>query len=233
MSRVAVTGMSTINPLGDDLDGFFEGLVAGQSGVREWQTIDISGLECRVGGDLGDYDLGAALTRLGDGMERDDFRALRRLFRATTFSTRMAILCALGAYRRAGLEAATPDPYRVSVPVGGHNFNSRYVTDNNDRYRDDPDFIDPLMGVHGLDPNAASCVAEVIGARGPTLTLGGACASGNLALREGYRSIVMGEVDVAVVCAGPFDMTEVDLHASVILNAVVVDPELQAPPEQA
>lgn len=232
-TRVVVTGMSTINPLGDDLDGFFDALVAGRSGVKEWQTIDVSGLECRVGGDLGDYDLNGALTRIGACLERDDFRALRRLFRGTTFSTRMALLCALDAWDRSGLRAFGPDPYRVSVPVGGHNFNSRYVTDNNDRYRDDPDFIDPLMGVHGLDPNAASCVAEVIGAQGPTLTVGGACASGNLALREGYRSIMSGEVDVAVVCAGPFDMTEVDLHASVILNAVVVDPDLQSPPEKA
>lgn len=231
--RVVVTGMASINPLSDTLDGLFDALVEGRSGIREWQTIDVSGVECRVGGDLGDYDLKAALARIGACLGPDDFKALRRLFRATTFSTRMALLCALDAYRRSGLLAHRPDPFRVAVPVGGHNFNSRYVTDNNDRFRDDPDFIDPLMGVHGLDPNAASCIAEVLGAHGPTLTVGGACASGNLALREGYRSILSGEVDVAVVCAGPFDMTEVDLHASVILNAVVVDPELQSPPEGA
>jgi 3-oxoacyl-[acyl-carrier-protein] synthase-1/3-oxoacyl-[acyl-carrier-protein] synthase II len=186
-----------------------------------------------VGGDLGGYDLAGGLDRVTGDFEPDERRSVRRLFRATTFSGRMTILCALEAFAHAGLRERRPDPFRVSVPVGGHNFNSRYVTENNRRYAVDPDFIDPLMGVHGLDPNIAACVAEVLGAHGPTLTLGGACASGNLALREGFRSLLLDEADVAVVCGAPFDMTELDLHASVILNAVVVDPELQSPPEAA
>ncbi len=231
--RVVVTGMSTINPLSDTLDGFFDALVHGRSGIGYWETIDVSNAECRVGGDLGDYDTTAALGRLADALGPKRLKATRRLFRSCTFSTRMAVLCAVDAYQDANLTEGDVDPFRVAVPVGGHNFNSRYVTKNNQHYAEDPDFIDPMMGVHGLDPNIAACVAEVLGLHGPTLTVGGACASGNLAIREGFNNIVLGECDVAVVCGAPFDMTPVDLHASIILGAVVVDPALQDPPEIA
>ncbi len=101
------------------------------------------------------------------------------------------------------------------------------------RLRNDPDLVDALAGVEAIDPNVPATVAEVLGAQGPTFTIGGACASGNLAIREGYRDILLGEVDRAVVTGALFDVSPPDIQASVVINAVVVKPEYQNRPEEA
>ena len=83
--RVVITGMGTINPLGDTLDQFYNNLIAGRSGVKRWQSIDLSEVECKVGGDLGDYDCDAELLRFEQFMPAEHFKQVRRLFRSTTF----------------------------------------------------------------------------------------------------------------------------------------------------
>jgi len=90
-----------------------------------------------------------------------------------------------------------------------------------------------LSGVEAIDPNVPALITEVLGLHGPTFTIGGACASGNLALREGFRDIQAGESDAAVIAGGLFDMSPGDIQASVIINAVVVKPEYQDQPEKA
>ena len=51
-----ITGMATINPLGDNLDVFCNSLNNGKSGIKRWISLDVSDVECKVGGDLGNYE---------------------------------------------------------------------------------------------------------------------------------------------------------------------------------
>jgi len=89
--RVVITGMGTINPLGDTLDGYYRNLVEGRSGITRWRSIDLSEVECKVGGDLGDYDCAAGLARFEEHLGSDRFPAghfkrVKKLFRSATFS---------------------------------------------------------------------------------------------------------------------------------------------------
>lgn len=223
--RVVITGMSTINPLGDTLDEYYANLIAGKSGVRLWTSLDVSRIDCKVGGDMGDYDFQAALATLQDRLPEPRPKKLRKLFRNMTFSNKSATLTALHAWLDAGLFQAAPDRHRISVMVGGHNFNSNYVLANIRQFDEEPAFVQPLFGVEALDPNIPATISEVVGAQGPTFTLGAACASGNVALREGFRDIITGESDVAVVAGAIFDMTAPDIHAMAYLDALAIDPK--------
>ncbi len=231
--RVVITGMGTINPLGDTLEGYYQNLIAGKSGIRRWKSLDMSNIECKIGGDLGDYDCLSALEGFKDALGPDTFKAAKKLFRSTTFSAKAAVLCTLAAWRDAGLFGTSVDPFRTSVIVGGHNLNSNYIHENSKRFFQDEEGMDPLSGVEGIDPNVPAVITEILGLHGPSFTIGGACASGNLALREGFRDITSGDCDAAVVAGGLFDMSPGDIQASVVINAVVVKPELQEQPEKA
>ena len=125
--RAVITGMGTINPLGDTLEGYYQNLIAGKSGIRRWQSLDMSSIECKIGGDLGDYDCLGALERFKDVLGPDTFKRARKIFRSTTFSAKMTVLCTLAAWQDAGLFAFQTDPFRTSVIVGGHNLNSNYI----------------------------------------------------------------------------------------------------------
>ncbi len=255
--RAVITGMGTINPLGDTLEGYYQNLISGKSGIRRWQTLDVSKIECKIGGDLGHYDCLAALDRFKELLGPDTFKRAKKIFRSTTFSAKVSVLCTLAAWQDAGLfgngesagyhgaESAeyrgaksaayrgAVDPFRTSVIVGGHNLNSNYIHENSRRFFQDEETMDPLSGVEGIDPNVPAVITEILGLHGPSFTIGGACASGNLALREGFRDIMSGECDTAVIAGGLFDMSPGDIQASVVINAVVVKPEFQDQPEKA
>ncbi len=231
--RVVVTGMATINPLGDNLNDYYNNLINGKSGIKRWTSIDMSNVECKIGGDIGDYDTKEALERIQPKLNESLAKKLRKIFRTCTFSNKITMLTALNAYLDAGLFESPIDPFKTSVIVGGHNINSRYITKNNNQFDEEPAFIDPLFGVEALDPNIPATISEVLSVQGPTFTIGGACASGNLALREGFRDIITGECERAVVSGALFDMTPADIHAMAFLDSVVVKPEYQEHPEKA
>jgi 3-oxoacyl-(acyl-carrier-protein) synthase len=231
--RVVITGMGTINPLGDSLEVYYQNLLKGVSGIRRWHSLDMTNIECKIGGDLGDYDCMGALGRYEESLGPVSYKKVRKLFRSTTFSAKASVLCTLAAWQDASLFKSGVDPFRTSVIVGGHNLNSNYIHENSKRFLEDEESMDPLSGVEAIDPNVPALITEVLGLHGPTFTIGGACASGNLALREGVRDIQSGESDAAVIAGGLFDMSPGDIQASVIINAVVVKPEYQDQPEKA
>ena len=101
--RAVITGMGTINPLGDTLEGFYQNLISGKSGIRRWQSLDMSNIECKIGGDLGHYDCLAALNRYEEVLGPDTFKKAKKIFRSTTFSAKAAVLCTLAAWQDAGL----------------------------------------------------------------------------------------------------------------------------------
>jgi 3-oxoacyl-(acyl-carrier-protein) synthase len=231
--RVVVTGMATINPLGDTLESYHRNLLAGKSGIKRWTTLSLQDVECKIGGDLGDYDCMGALERLKGRIANDLFLKVRKLFRTCTFSNKITALCAMNAYLDASLFGCGDDPHRTSVVLAGHNFNSKYVNKNVYQFEKEPAYIDPLFGLEGLDQNIAATISEILAVQGPVHTVGAACASGNYALRDGFRDIMMGECDRSIVAGAPFDIAETDMQAMVFLNSVVVNPYFQDHPENA
>ncbi|AHC13846.1 beta-ketoacyl-[acyl-carrier-protein] synthase family protein [Salinispira pacifica] len=231
--RIVITGMATINPLGDTVEEYYQNLLAGKSGVKKWESLDLAKCENRVGGDLGDYDTKAALERLKEGIGEAKFKKLRKLFRSATFSSKTAVLTSQNAWLDAGLEGVEIDPYITMVVVAGHNLNSKYINRLSKQYEEEPEYMDPLSSVEAIDNNVPALISEVLKVHGPSYTVGGACASGNLALRDAVRDIRSGEVERAVVTGALFDVAEPDIQASVIINSVVMDKELNEHPETA
>lgn len=231
--RVAITGIGTINPLGKNPEEYYKNLIAGVSGITQWTSSDLSSLECRIGGDMGDFDFASASRELCEILPPETRKLFRKMMRTSTFAAKMGVLTAMQAFRDSGIPETGFPAYKTSVNVAGHNFNSNYIFENFKRFTDDIDDIDPLSGVEAIDPNIPALITEILGIHGPAMHVGGACASGNLALRLGFRDIVSGECDFSVVTGPPFDVAPPDIHASVILNAVVINPEYQNNPTEA
>lgn len=225
--------MDTINPLGDTLEEYYSNLIKGKSGIKRWTSLDLSKVDCKIGGDLGDYDFKSRLEQLRGQIEENLHKKLRKLFRNMTFSNKAATLTAIHAFLDAGLFGVDIDPDRFGVVVGGHNFNSNYVLKNIHQFEEEPAYIEPLFGVEALDPNIPATISEVLGAQGPTFTMGAACSSGNIALREGFRNIISGECDVMIVSGAIFDMTSSDIHAMAYLDTLAIDEKYYDMPEKA
>ncbi len=218
--RIAVTGMSINTPLGDTLEGFSAGLMAGRSALSRWKTLDSSRIYSKVGADSSEYPVTAKVGAFEGRVPPEVHRRLRRLVGKAPWSTRLSMLLAVDGALDAGLFGAGLDPTRVAAIVAGHNINFNYQYENRLRFAEEPDYMDSLLALTGLDTDHAGSVSEVLDVRGPIYTVGAACASGNTALRLAVDEIRYHGVDAALVVGAVLDFSPVELHAMALMGAI-------------
>lgn len=218
--RVAVTGMSVNTPLGDTLDGYLSALLEGRSALTRWRTLDASRTYSKIGGDLGDYDVEAGERALSPALPEAVARRLRWLRRRVPWSPRLGLLLAAGAVQDAGLSEA--DLAETCVVVAGHNLASRHLESGFERFSAAPDTLDVGYELYSLDTTQAGVVSELLGSHQPAYTVGGACASGNIALRAGFREIVLRGARRALVLGAVPEPTSSGLHGFAMIGALSI-----------
>ena len=103
--RVAVTGVGPVTPIGTGKQAFWEGLCAGQSGVRRVDDqIDLSGIDVLIGAPVVHFD----------PLVYVDKRRARRIDRATQFALGATHLALVDA----GLSSGELAPDRTGVVAG-------------------------------------------------------------------------------------------------------------------
>lgn len=218
--RIAVTGMSINTRLGDTLEGFQASLYAGRSGVRRWTVFPTDRVYSKVGGDLSDYDWQSKLAALEGTIPGDVFRRLRKLVPRAPWTTKLSLLLATDAWIDAGLFETETDHDAAGVLVSGHNLNALYHYETRKLFEEEPEFIDGLTSLYSLDTDHAGSVSEALQTRGPIYTVGGACASGNIALRAAIDEIRHHQVERVVVVGAVLEYAPVDLQAMALIGAI-------------
>jgi 3-oxoacyl-(acyl-carrier-protein) synthase len=221
--RIVITGLGINTPIGDDLDTFYANLLAGKSAISRWKWLKNENVYSKVGGDLSEYDVKGKLARLVGKLPADMHKRARVLCNKAPFSTCLSVLCAADAWLDAGLGEGG-DPTRRAVLVGGHNLNERYFASNYETFlHEEPDYIDSMAALHMLDTDHAGSVSEMLGWQGAAYTLGGACASANVALRNGIDEIRHHDHDVAMVVGPVLDFSQMGVHAMALLGAITYE----------
>ncbi len=219
--RIAVTGMSVNTPLGDTPSAFLAALLAGRSAITRWRFFDDPRVYSKIGADLSDYDDAGRVSALRGRLPESLHRRLRMLSSRAPWSTRLSMLLAVDAWRDAGLVGAKSiDLTRSCSIVAGHNINDGYNFQSHVEFDEEPDFIDGLFALHSLDTDHAGSVSEVLGLSGPVYTMGGACASGNLALRAAVDEIRHHDMDVAIAVGAVLDCSPMGLHGMALMGAI-------------
>jgi len=150
------------------------------------------------------------------------FKRLRRIVGRAPWSTALSMLIATDGFEDAGLFAEPPVPERVAAIVGGHNLNQKHQFENRTRFDEEPDFMDGLLALTGLDTDHAGSISEALNIRGPLYTTGAACASANTALRCAVDEIRHHGMDVALVVGAVLEFSPMELHAMALLGAISV-----------
>ena len=184
--RVVATGLGAITPLGATREAFWEGLVAGRSGVGPITAFDASPLRARIAAEIRDFDPDTALGR----------RDARRMDRYAQL--------AMVAADEALADASIPDDPQlrnqigvvVGTGIGGIvtiQETTFKVAETQDISRISPFFVPMLMA------NAAPAqISMKYGFRGPLYAVSSACASANDAIIAAYETIVRGDAEMMV-----------------------------------
>ena len=183
--RVVVTGMGAVTALGNDVPSTWAGLVAGRSGIATLTQFDPVRLDCRIGGEVKDFDPSGVLDR----------KDIRRTDRYIQF----ALVCARQAMDQAGLPGRLDDDLaaRTGVIIGSGLGGVRTLFDNvlvmGER---GPDRISPFFIPMGIANIGAGQVSIATGAIGPSFATVSACATGGHALGEAWETIRRGDADM-------------------------------------
>jgi len=187
VSRVVVTGIGVISPIGLTVEEFWHNLTHGVSGVGTVTAFDASPYACRIAGEVKDFD----------PTQYMDAKAARRASRFVQFAvaaTKMAV-----ADAGLAIDDHNRDSMGVVMNTGGGGMPD-VVEGERVFLTKGPGRVSPLL-IPALIPNMASCQVSMLwGIRGPVITSIEACASGIYALVEAKRLIDLGEV--AAVIAG-------------------------------
>nr|QLG04875.1 PulN [Streptomyces sp.] len=128
-----------------------------------------------------------------------------RMLRTASLSARAALVTLGEAWHEAGLDDA--DPTRVGLVVGGSNVQQRELTRWHARHADHPEFIRPSYGLAFMDTDLCGFCTELFPIRGFAHTLGGASASGLLAVLQAVWAVRSGQVDVCVALGALMDLS--------------------------
>lgn len=218
--RVVITGMAVNTVLGDTLDGFLENLLEGRSGITRWRSVDTAGIYSKIGGDLGDYDLHAKARTFQDRVRPQVYAKYLKFVEHAIFPVGVALTVALDAFLDAGMAQALGGGHPFATIVSGHNLMQQYCYANYDTFKEEPDFIDALVCLRGGDTYHAGMVTDLLQLHGPAYTVGGACASGNFALRCAVDEIRWHGVPLAAVVAPTHEFPALDLQGFALMGAI-------------
>lgn len=229
--RVVITGMGAVSPLGECIDEYLAALRSGRSGIAQWQRTDGLGFS-KIGGDMSSFDLKAHLDSVGATYPDPVKKIAQKLLRTTPLSGQLTAAAALQAYCSSGLSVADSNATPTGHILAGHNLNMPYAYENVFRYQEEPRYIDSRYGLLALDTDVLAVIAELLGLRGPCFMVGGACASGNLALLTALDTLRLGRADAVVVTGGASTLDFVMRQGWSLINALTIR-SFNETPEQA
>ena len=218
--RIVVTGMSISTPIGDTLDGFVDNLLDGKSALSNWKELDVSNIYSKVGGDMSDYDVKSKIQSYKGRIPQSVYEKLEKFGSKFPFNVAVNLQCAVEAFLDAGYLDQIKEGNNIATIVAGHNLNQKYTYENHEALVDDPDFIEGLFALYALDTHHVGSVTDLLQLHGPAYTVGGACASGNIAMRCAVDEIQLHGVDVAAVVAPILDYSLLDLQGMAVLGAI-------------
>ena len=186
MKRVVITGLGTVSPVGNTVKQAWESLIAGKVGIGPITRFDTSDLKASLAGEVKDFDPAIC-------MDKADIRR-------SDLYTRYAIVAAQEAMDDSGLDLRNSS--RLGVYVGsGIGGIATLIVENEKMEKDGPRRVSPFLIPMMIANMAAGQIAIRFGARGPSLPVVTACATGTHAIGEAYRAIAHGYAD-AIITGG-------------------------------
>ena len=205
--RVVVTGIGAITPIGIGADGLWNGLRQARSAVRTITRFDPAPFRTRIAAEIDGF-------HPSDHIEERKARRIDRFGQFSVAATRLAL-------HDAELDLAREDRDRTGVMMGTALGGVGMAESQHARYVEG--------GIRAVDPalalmvfaGAASCnVAIEFGVSGPNSTNGMSCASGTIAIGDGFRAIARGDADIMLAGGAEAPLAPLSFGAFAIIRAM-------------
>jgi 3-oxoacyl-[acyl-carrier-protein] synthase II len=208
--RVVVTGMGALTPLGNDVRAFWDGLIAGRSGIGRIEGFDPANVDSKVAGEIRGFDAAEVMPR----------KEVRRNDRYVHF----AWAATVEAMRDAGLDNPITDDALsertgviIGSGIGGINTMIRDVIEAHDL---GVDRIGPFLVTSMIPDMGAGFVAIYGKMRGPNYAIVSACSSSNHAIGDAVNIIRRSDADVMIAGGAEAGIGEIPVAAFSAMRAL-------------
>lgn len=217
MEKVVITGMGTVNPLGNSVEQTWDNATKGVSGIGPITCFDPENFLVKIACEVKNFDI----------TEYIDAREARRRDRYQLFGT----AASAQAMKHSGLEINESNAARVgsiiSAAIGGLTAMEVGIVDvHTDSPRRASPFLIPMMMPNG----SAGLTSIDHGAKGPALSVASACASGQDGIGLAWTLIRAGVIDAAFAGAAEATITKVAVAAFDRMQAMSRKPLGEATP---
>ena len=186
MTRVAITGVGAVTPLGLSAVETWRAACAGESGIGWISTFDTDGLPVRIAGEVTGFDPSEVVSA----------KEARKLER----NVLLGVAAGREALADAGLNGH--DPSRIGVIFGSAIGGVPGILEQHDTLRErGPDRVSPNFLPNVLVDSTSGQLAISLGITGPNYAVVSACATGSHAVGEAAEMIKRGAAD-AVLAGG-------------------------------
>lgn len=183
--RVVITGLGAITPIGNNVQDFWKGIKEGKCGIDEITHFDASEYKVKLAAEVKDYN-------------PEDYFDRKAAKRLDTFS-QFAIIAAKEAWNDSKLDKETENMERVGVILGsGIGGLETMEKEMANIHQKGPDRVSPMFIPMNIANMAAGNVAIELGAKGESIAMVTACASGTHCVGESFRMIKNGYQDVVI-----------------------------------
>lgn len=219
MTRVVITGMGTVSPIGNDTPTFIANLLAGELGIDKIKKFDASATGISVAGEVKDFDPQLRLSK----------KAAKRM----DLYSQYAVYTALEALEQAGINAENTDPYEMGVIIGSGIGGLTTIQEQVIKMHEKgPQRVSPLFVPTAIANMAAGNVAIAANAKNICTAVVTACASATNAIGEAYRQIREGRAQVMLTGGAEASVNEIGIAGFAALTALSTqaDPQLASLP---
>jgi 3-oxoacyl-[acyl-carrier-protein] synthase II len=217
---VVITGIGAVTPIGSTVEGLWKGLRSEKSAVASVTRFDPSIFKSHNAAEVNDFDA-------TDWLERKRAKRLDRYGHFSVATARMAIA-------DSGIDLEKEDRDQIGATMGSALGGLQFAEGQLDLYlKEGIKSVDPMLALCVFG-GAASCnIAIELGVAGPNSTNSMSCASGTLAVGEGFRLIRDGYADVMITGGAEAPLAPLCFGAFSIIRAMSTrndDPETSSRP---
>jgi 3-oxoacyl-[acyl-carrier-protein] synthase II len=207
--RVVITGLGVLTPVGNDVETFWSNLKNGVSGIHTIDAFDTTAYDCKIGGQVRDFDPKLFFKNPKDVRRTDRF-------------SQLAMAAAKMALEDSGIDVANlkqRDRFGVLVSSGIGGLKTLQdqlkILLTKGPSRTSP-FTIPML----LSNMASGLISMEFDLHGPNMCIVTACATANNAIGESWRIIKFGDADIFLAGGSEASVVEIGLAGFSAMRAL-------------
>ena len=181
MERVVITGLGTVNPLGNNIKSYWKNIKNGNNGIKKISLFDTSDFKVKIAGEV-KIDL----------QEYFSTKDLNKLDRFSCF----AIIAADQAIKDSNIDKLKSD--RIGVIFGSGIGGIISLEEQHKRLLNNPKKVSPYFIPKMISDIVPGHISIKYGFTGPNYSVVSACASSNHAIGNAYNIIKYGDADIII-----------------------------------